>query len=35
MGKLASLAHDASSSTPSELMEMATTPVPSLKIVAY
>ena len=34
-GKLESLAHDASSSAPSELMEMATTPLPSLKIVAY
>ena len=35
MGKLASFAHDASSSTPSELMERATTPLPPLKIVAY
>ena len=34
-GKLASLAQEASSSTPSELMEMPTTPLPSLKIVAY
>lgn len=34
-GKLASLAHEASASTGSELMEMATTPLPSLKTVAY
>jgi len=34
-GKLASLAQAASSSMLSELMEMATTPLPSLKIVAY
>jgi hypothetical protein len=34
-GKFSSLAHDASSPTPSELMEISTTPCPFLKIVAY